>query len=240
MCGLLPGWSRGASNNTGGESPVLVPPTEATGASRCVVCHSSEVEGYSRSAMAHSLRHPGQEQDGVVEANGSKITMYSSPMASWQRWENSGETTEYRVDYVIGSGNDASGYLVDLGGYLFQSPVAYYKSRNAYDLAPGFEEAARPRFHPTQSPDAPCHSGSALHVPGTLTRTVLWFSSEEAITCERCHGPSEKHLANPFPARLLTLRRFWSSSARGSVSGLRRPSRISSSSTPPSRPPYVV
>lgn len=34
--------------------------------------------------------------------------------------------------------------------------------------------------------------------------------------------------------------RFVSSSARGSVSGLSRPLRISSSSTPPSRPPYVV
>ena len=34
--------------------------------------------------------------------------------------------------------------------------------------------------------------------------------------------------------------RFVSASARGSVSGLSRPSRISSSSTPPSLPPYVV
>ena len=204
MCGLLPGWSQGASNNTGGESPVLVPPTEATGASRCVVCHSSEVEGYSRSAMAHSLRHPGQEQDGVVEANGSKITMYSSPMASWQRWENSGETTEYRVDYVIGSGNHASGYLVDLGGYLFQSPVAYYKSRNAYDLAPGFEKQPDPDFTRPISPECVlCHSGSALHVPGTLNQYRSPVFLEEAITCERCHGPSEKHLANPFPGTII-------------------------------------
>jgi hypothetical protein len=34
--------------------------------------------------------------------------------------------------------------------------------------------------------------------------------------------------------------RFSSRSARGSLSGTRRPSRISASSTPPSRPPYVV
>jgi hypothetical protein len=34
--------------------------------------------------------------------------------------------------------------------------------------------------------------------------------------------------------------RFSSSSARGSVSGRNRPSRISISSTPPIRPPYVV
>ena len=34
--------------------------------------------------------------------------------------------------------------------------------------------------------------------------------------------------------------RLCSSSARGSVSGTSRPSRISHSSTPPSRPPYVV
>jgi photosynthetic reaction center cytochrome c subunit len=200
MCG--PGWSQ--SNNPGGETPVLVPPTEATGASRCVVCHSSEVEGYSRSAMAHSLRRPGKEPDGIVEANGSKITMHSSPRASWQRWENSGETVEYHVDYVIGSGNHASGYLVDLGGYLFQSPVAYYKSRNAYDLAPGFEKQPDPDFTRPISPECVlCHSGSALHVPGTRNQYRSPVFLEEAITCERCHGPSEKHLANPVPGTII-------------------------------------
>ncbi len=44
-----------------------------------------------------------------------------------------------------------------------------------------------------------CHSGNALHVSDTLNeyRSPIFPASEEAITCERCHGPAEKHLADP-------------------------------------------
>src|SRR5262249_27890410 len=115
-------------------------PAEASGASRCKVCHAAEVEGYARSAMAHSLRRAAQEPAGVVTANGSTITMSSNATGSWQRWQSGGEATNYHIDYVIGSGNHAAGYLVDLNGHLFQSPVAFYKSRKAYDLAPGYEK----------------------------------------------------------------------------------------------------
>src|SRR5580704_18411720 len=114
--------------------PSQQPATAPAGGSRCVTCHPAEVAGYARSAMAHSLRRPAQEPDGIVTAHGSKITMYSAPTGYWQRWENGGDRSEYHIDWVVGSGNHASGYLVDIGGHLFQSPVAYYKSRQAYDL----------------------------------------------------------------------------------------------------------
>lgn len=171
---------------------------EPTGASRCMFCHPAEVEGYARSAMAHSLRRAAQEPDGAVEAHGSRITMHSSPAGYWQRWENSGDLREYRVDFVVGSGNHASGYFVDIGGHLFQSPVAYYKSRQAYDLAPGYENQADPDFtRPVGEECVLCHSGSALHVSGTLNQYRPPIFAAEAITCERCHGPVERHLANP-------------------------------------------
>jgi hypothetical protein len=106
-------------------------PSEPTGASRCMFCHPAEVEGYARSAMAYSLRRAGQEPEGAVSAHGSKISMRSSPTGYWQHWENGGDHSDYRVDYVVGSGNHASGYLVDIGGHLFQSPVAFYTSHKS-------------------------------------------------------------------------------------------------------------
>ena len=149
--------------------------------------------------MAHSLRRPGQEPDGTVNAHGSKITMYSTPAGYRQRWENGGDQNEYHIDWVVGSGNHASGYLVDIGGHLFQSPVAYYKTRLAYDLAPGYENQPDPDFtRPIREECVLCHSGNALHVSDTLNeyRSPVFPASEEAITCERCHGPAEKHLAD--------------------------------------------
>src|ERR1700685_435466 len=79
------------------------------GASCSQFCHASEVEGYTRSAMAHSLRRAGQEPDGTVDTPDAKITMYSSPTGYWQRLQSGGDVTDFRVDYVIGSGNHASG-----------------------------------------------------------------------------------------------------------------------------------
>jgi|HubBroStandDraft_6_1064221.scaffolds.fasta_scaffold11030_2 photosynthetic reaction center cytochrome c subunit len=170
-----------------------------TGAGRCVTCHPDEVAGYARSVMAHSLRRPRQEPDGTVNAHGSKITMYSTPTGYWQRWENGGDQSEYHIGWVVGSGNHASGYLVDVGGHLFQSPVAYYKTRQSYDLAPGYENQPDPDFtRPIREECVLCHSGNALHVSETLNeyRAPIFPASEEAITCERCHGPAEKHLAD--------------------------------------------
>ncbi|MFZ1005218.1 MAG: hypothetical protein WAN65_00170 [Candidatus Sulfotelmatobacter sp.] len=115
--------------------------------SRCQFCHAAEVEGYARSAMAHSLRRAGQEPDGTVETPDAKITMHSSSTGYWQRLQSGDDVTNYRIDYVIGSGNHASGYLLDLADHLFQSPVAYYKSRQAYDFGAGIRRGAQSRFH---------------------------------------------------------------------------------------------
>jgi hypothetical protein len=156
------------------------------------------VEGYARSAMAHSLRRAGQEPAGTVDTPDAKITMHSSPTGYWQTLQGGGDVTNYRIDYVIGSGNHASGYLLDLADHLFQSPVAYYKSRQAYDLAPGYEGRPDPDFtRPVAEGCLFCHSGTALHISGTSNRYRSPAFSAEAITCERCHGSAEKHLSDP-------------------------------------------
>ncbi len=148
--------------------------------------------------MAHSLRSAGQEPDGAVNTPDAKITMHSSPTGYWQRLQSGGDAIDYRIDYVIGSGNHASGYLLDLAGHLFQSPVAYYKSRAAYDLAPGYEGLPNPDFtRPVAEGCLFCHSGTALHISGTSNAYRSPPFSAEAITCERCHGSAEKHLSDP-------------------------------------------
>src|SRR5580704_3783338 len=172
--------------------------SEPSGASRCQFCHPSQVEGYERSAMAHSLRSAGQEPDGAVNTPDAKITMHSSPTGYWQRLQSGGDQTSYRIDYVIGSGNHASGYLLDVAGHLFQSPVAYYKSRHAYGLAPGYEGRPNPDFtRPVAEACLFCHSGTALHISGTTNQYRSPAFAAEAITCERCHGSAEKHLSDP-------------------------------------------
>jgi photosynthetic reaction center cytochrome c subunit len=201
LCGVT--FSRGQSASSAAptqDKAVLAEPLRRapTGASRCMFCHPGEVEGYARSAMAHSLRRAGQEPDGTVSAHGSRITVRSSPAGYWQHWENGGDSSDYRVDFVVGSGNHASGYLVDIGGHLFQSPVAFYTSRKSYDLAPGYENVSDPDFtRPVSEECVLCHSGTALHIAGTLNQYRPPIFAAEAITCELCHGPVERHLTDP-------------------------------------------
>ena len=179
--------------------PAAIPlPGEPTGATSCQVCHASEVGGYAQSAMAHSLRRAATEPAGAVTTPDAKITMYTTPDGYWQRLESAGNVSTYHIDYVIGSGTHANGYLVNLDGHLFQSPVAFYKSRNAYDLAPGYEKTQDPDFNrPVAEGCVFCHAGTELHVKGTENEFRAPVFPAEGITCERCHGPSERHLADP-------------------------------------------
>lgn len=188
--------SSAASSNAPSHLPQLI--AAPTGAELCVNCHRSEVEGYSQYAMAYSLRRAGDEPDGVVKTPDTTITMHSSATGYWQTLQSGGDVSKYRIDYVIGSGNHAAGYLLDVDGHLFESPVAYYKNRRGYDLAPGFEGRPNPDFtRPVVEECVFCHSGDPLHIAGTTNEYRSPPFSAEAITCERCHGPAEEHLRDP-------------------------------------------
>jgi photosynthetic reaction center cytochrome c subunit len=192
------GKPHGVTGEGDAKSSAIPLPGEPTGASRCKVCHASEVEGYARSAMAHSLRRAGEEPSGTVSTADAKITMHSTPAGYWQELRSGSNVSTYHIDYVIGSGNHANGYLVNLSGHLFQSPVAFYKSRNSYDLAPGYKKTQDPDFNrPVAEGCVYCHSGTELHVAGTENQFRAPVFPAEAITCERCHGSSERHLADP-------------------------------------------
>jgi hypothetical protein len=161
----------------------------------CESCHAKEVAAYSRSSMAHALRRAGTEPDGTFTAGaGTRFTIRGLS----QRLERSGQTWEYRAAYVIGSGRHASGFLIEIGNHLFQSPICYYTSRRAYDLAPGYERIEEPDFtRPVNEECVLCHSGRPRNISGTVNQYGSPPFVEEAISCERCHGPPEQHLRNP-------------------------------------------
>ena len=187
---------------------LLLPPflPVSFAANPCATCHPDKVEGYSRSAMAHSLRRPSREPGGSFEhsLSGTKFTLYSNAKGFWQRMERGGEVSEYRVDYVIGSGNHASGYLVRMGDHLFQSPICYYPRVKHYDMAPGYEENRTPDFVRAVTEECLlCHSGKPLHIEGTLNEYQSPAFAQEAISCDRCHGDPTKHLKAPLPGSIV-------------------------------------
>jgi hypothetical protein len=178
----------------------------AFGVHPCASCHPKEVEGYYRSAMAHSLRRPSKEPEGSFEhsLSGTKFTIYSSGTGLWQRMERDGDVSDYRVDYVIGSGNHASGYLVRVGDHLFQSPICYYTRPGRYDMAPGYEENRAPDFIRAVNEGCLfCHSGKALPIANTLNQYPSPAFAQESISCDRCHGNPARHLKMPLPGTIV-------------------------------------
>lgn len=165
----------------------------------CESCHPRQVQGYARSSMARSLRRAGTEPQGAFTTDsGTKFTIRAERGTIWQRIEHAGERVEYSAAYVIGSGTHASGFLIQAGGHLFQSPVCYYTSRRAYDLAPGYEKLPDPDFtRPVTEACLLCHSGAPLPIEGSLNRYQSPPFREEAISCDRCHGPVQEHLKAP-------------------------------------------
>jgi hypothetical protein len=155
--------------------------------------------------MAHSLRRATSEPAGSFQAQGgTKFTVYSKAGATWQSLENSSEQSAYKIDFVIGSGKHASGYLVAVGDHLFQSPIAFYPKRGSYGMAPGYENVHDPDFtRPVTEECLLCHSGKALHIPGSVNRFQAPVFEQEAISCERCHGPTEEHLKRPVPGSIV-------------------------------------
>jgi hypothetical protein len=156
--------------------------------------------------MSRSLRRPGNQPEGSFTAasSGARFTIRFANNTVWQRMERGGEASEYPVAYVVGSGNHASGYLIQIGGHLFQSPVCYYSARRAYDLAPGYERIAEPGFtRPVSEECLLCHSGRPLHVAGSVNQYAPAVFAQEAISCERCHGDPTEHLRRPVPGSIV-------------------------------------
>ena len=102
-----------------------------------------------------------------------------------------------------GSGTHASCYLARVGDHLFESPICMYPDRG-FGMAPGYEENPAPGFtRPVTIECLLCHSGRPLPIPGTLNGYRTPAFSEEAISCDRCHGDSAAHLKRPVPGSIV-------------------------------------
>jgi hypothetical protein len=161
--------------------------------------------------MAHSLSPPKPQPSGnfVHSASNTRFTIRSDSDRTIQRLERQGASAAHQVAYIIGSGTHAFGYLVQVDDHLFQSPISYYTKRRIWDMAPGYEEDRRPDFdRPITVGCLFCHAGRAKPIRGTLNRYGTPPFEGEAITCERCHGPTEAHLRSPVPHSIINPRKL--------------------------------
>jgi hypothetical protein len=99
---------------------------------------------------------------------------------------------EHPVNYVVGSGRHSLTYLVESDGFFFESPVTWYRSKQAWGMSPGYDDESNQGFERAIGEGClHCHSGQSVAIGGSLHRMRV---QEAAIGCERCHGPGQLHL----------------------------------------------
>ena len=157
--------------------------------------------------MARSLRRPGQEPPGTFTAAVPAPALPFAPTAkaSWQRMERAGRSVGIpgRLCHRIGQPRSR----------VTSSRSATTCSSRRSATTPIAAPTIWPRVSNTlPNPTLPgrsseecllCHSGAPLPVPGTMNRYSPPVFAEEAISCERCHGPAEEHLRRPAPGSIV-------------------------------------
>lgn len=174
----------------------------------CATCHPEETAGFRETAMAKSLSTSASAADpsGAFEDafSHTRFEIRKTDAGSQQTWQRNGQQQSMLFQYRIGSGEHASGFLALVSGHLFQSSLSYYTSSHRWDLAPGYEQDASPDFNRPVTPEClACHTGQSRPAPNTLNTYAADPIASFGITCERCHGDTQKHLKTPVPGSII-------------------------------------
>ena len=96
----------------------------------------------------------------------------------------------------LGSGKRGRGYVIDHDGLLFTSSISWYSDTHAWGLSPNYLPESHMRFERRMTGAClACHAGLPNFTRGEPDRFKDPPFLEEAIGCERCHGPGRSHVA---------------------------------------------
>ncbi len=176
----------------------------------CGTCHTEIAARYDKTAMGRSMS-PAEDVSSFSQAP-IPSTVFDNEAGEYfevARDKGTLVQTQYALDpngkqifrqswrlaYVIGSGENGVGFLIQRDGYLFEAPLSYYTKSHNWGFSPGYERHNYAFTRPVIAECTGCHSGRPQPVDGI---TALYKDppfSELAVGCENCHGPGELHVA---------------------------------------------
>src|SRR5262245_15300935 len=133
------------------------------GSDACRDCHPSEHASYRRTGMGRSMaevdldREPPDAQfDHVLSKRRYQVCRKDGRL--WHREllltgaagkADIGDEivlSEFPLKYVVGSGRHSLTYLVEADGFLVESPVTWYTSKQAWGMSPGYDKPNHSAF----------------------------------------------------------------------------------------------
>jgi hypothetical protein len=184
------------------------PTVHYVGTKVCSACHQSISASYSKTAMGRSIVH-GADSGLRLPVPFTLFDRDAGEYFSVSQNEGEYAQSQYAVDrdgkelfrqtwklpFVIGSGENGFGFLLQREGYLFEAPLTYYTKTRAWSFSPGYERRNLAFTRPVIAECLGCHAGrpQPLYEKAGLYRDPPF--AELAVGCENCHGPGELHVA---------------------------------------------
>ncbi len=180
------------------------PEAQFVGTAACAECHSDNYQSYLRTAHSRALADvdPAVEPpDGSFEHQPSgrsyRVYRQDGRLRHQEVLRTEAGKEIARVDlpvrYRVGSGHFCRTYLVEVDGFLHESPITWYTSKNQWALSPGYDFPQHWGFErPIRVGCLACHAGRVEATGGTVNRLTF---HETTIGCENCHGPGSLHQA---------------------------------------------
>lgn len=170
----------------------------------CAKCHSEIYQRYTATPMGNAS---GRAEDGFIPGSYSNATsgityqVVQQQGAVWILYDRPGDKNLHgrqKLEYFMGSGNHARTYLYSINGYWFETPIAYYSEKGAYDMRPSFQAEKEMPFNlPQNFGCMRCHmNGAQLEDAGTRNHYSGLPFLHGGISCEDCHGDSSAHVAS--------------------------------------------
>jgi predicted CXXCH cytochrome family protein len=134
-------------------------------------------------------------------ASGITYQIVKQQGAIWLLYDRPGDKNLHgrqKLEYFMGSGNHARTYLYSINGYWFETPIAYYSEKGAYDMRPSLQAAREMPFNLPQNFECMrCHmNGAQIEDPGTRNHYAGLPFLHGGIACQDCHGDSSAHVAS--------------------------------------------
>ena len=180
---------------------------DCVGNKACSSCHSAIYRAYMQTPMAQSSGKVGAQDQtenfGAAEFRDTRGAFSYTVRPDYQfQFTQLGQRVQQPINgrrnlaYFVGSGAAARTFLIDSGGFLFESPVTYYRRSNSWKASPGFEGLDYPNLTRPITPGClQCHASGIQPKEGTLNGYEAKPFLENGVACERCHGAGSDHVA---------------------------------------------
>jgi len=174
------------------------PAQELVGSAACRGCHPQIYKSYFATPMALSSGRVGSGtfRESFERNQANHAAKYRvGPDYTLEFTQAPDSRGARKLQYYVGSGAMGRSYLFSVDGFLFQSPVSYYSGPAHWAMSPGYSSDSRVFLsRPVEPRCLECHASSLQPIEGTQNgyRDPAFLSG--GISCERCHGPGERHV----------------------------------------------